>query len=508
LILNPIEEIYKRESLSARGYEHINTVRKNAKRMVRFINQLLDLRKLQSGKAVLKVSQVDIVSFVRKISEYFTDAAREKDINLEIIGRENELYAWIDAEKMDIVIYNLLSNAFKFTPKEKSIKVIINKVAGTDRLLIDIADQGQGVAEDKLADIFELYYEGEHSEGKNLKGTGIGLALSKELVQLHHGKISAKNNVDKGLTVTVELKTGNEHLTHDEVIFVDLPELPHELEETLEELSIHATQHVGYQHNSSTPLVLLVEDNRELRVFLQTQLSGAYRVEVAEDGEEGLKKAFKLLPDLVLSDVMMPKMDGIQMLDKLKNDTRTSHIPIVLLTAKCSVESQIEGLKYGADFYITKPFQNDFLLTCIQNLITQRKKIFETLLARKKSIELNPGEITITPQDEVFLQKIIKIVEEHMSDLEFNIDAVAESINMGRSTFYKKFKSLTSLAPVEFVREMRLKRAKQYLDAGEHNIAEIAYSVGFNNAKYFSTCFREQFQLSPTEYLKMKTTKA
>jgi len=180
----------------------------------------------------------------------------------------------------------------------------------------------------------------------------------------------------------------------------------------------------------------------------------------------------------------------------------------VLLTAKCSVESQIEGLKYGADFYITKPFQNDFLLTCIQNLISQRKKIFETLLAKKKAIELNPGEITITPQDEVFLQKIIKIVEEHMSDLEFNIDAVAESINMGRSTFYKKFKSLTSLAPVEFVREMRLKRAKQYLDAGEHNIAEIAYSVGFNNAKYFSTCFREQFQLSPTEYLKMKTTKA
>jgi len=506
LILNPIEEIYKKETLSVQGNEHINVVRKNAKRMVRFINQLLDLRKVQSGKAILKVSQVDMVSFVKKISEYFIDVAREKHIDLEIIAADDELYVWIDAEKMDIVIYNLLANAFKFTPAGKQIKVFINKI-GQSSLSVEIFDQGQGVPEDKLSDIFEIYYEGDHTEGKNLKGTGIGLALSKELVELHHGKISAKNNADKGLTVSIELKTGNEHLKRDQVVFVDLPELPHELEETLEELLIHSPQQAEYHHNSNIPLVLLVEDNKDLRTFLNTQLSEFYRVEVAENGEEGLQKALKCLPDLILSDVMMPKMDGIQMLDRLKNDSRTSHIPVVLLTAKFSVESQIEGLKYGADFYITKPFQNDLLLASIQNLISQRKKIFELLLSKKRAIELNPGEITITPHDEVFLQKIIKIVEEHMSDLEFNIDAVAESINMGRSTFYKKFKSLTNLAPVEFVREMRLKRAKQYLDAGEHNIAEIAYSVGFNNAKYFSTCFREQFQVSPSEYLKMKTTK-
>lgn len=503
LILNPIEEIYKKESLSPQGNEHINVVRKNAKRMVRFVNQLLDLRKVQSGKATLKISKVEMIAFVKKISEYFTDVAHEKQITMVLESDAVELYAWIDAEKLDIVIYNLLANAFKFTPAGKTIKILVNEMPEGEGILVQIADQGQGVAENKLNDIFELYYEGEHGEGKNLKGTGIGLALSKELVNLHHGRIFAKNNADRGLTVTVELKTGKEHLIHDEVVFIDVPDVPHEMDEEIEDL-FQAAEPPAHQHNASVPLVLLVEDNNDLRAFLKVQLGEFYRVELAENGEEGLEKAIKLLPDLILTDVMMPKMDGIQMMDKLKNNSTTSHIPIVLLTAKFSVESQIEALKYGADYYITKPFQNDFLLASIDNLIRQRKKVFEMMLNKKKTVDLSPAEIVITSQDEVFLKKVIKIVEDNMSDPEFNIDTVAGSIHMGRSAFYKKFKSLTNLAPVEFVREMRLKRAKQILDAGESNISEIAYMVGFNNAKYFSTCFKEQYQLSPTEYLKSK----
>lgn len=503
LILNPIEEIFKKENLSQQGNEHINIVRKNAKRMVRFINQLLDLRKVQSGKATLKISKVEMITFVKKISEYFTDVAREKHITLAFEADGAELYAWIDAEKLDIVIYNLLANAFKFTPAGRIIKIAVNEMPEGEGISVEIADQGQGVAEDKLNDIFELYYEGEHGEGKNLKGTGIGLALSKELVNLHHGRIFAKNNADQGLTVAVELKAGKDHLMKDEVVFVDVPEVPHEMDEVIEDL-MQLTEQPIHQPDNNAPLVLLVEDNNDLRAFLKVQLSEFYRVEVAENGEEGLEKATQLLPDLVLTDVMMPKMDGIQMMDKLKNNIATSHIPIVLLTAKFSVESQIEALSYGADYYITKPFQNDFLLASIENLIRQRKKMFETLLSKKKTVDLSPCEIVITSQDEVFLQKVIKIVEDNMSDPEFNIDTVAGSINMGRSAFYKKFKSLTNLAPVEFVREMRLKRARQILDAGESNISEIAYMVGFNNAKYFSTCFKEQYQLSPTEYLKSK----
>jgi len=507
LILNPIEEISKRENLSEQGNAHISVVRKNAKRMVRFINQLLDLRKVQSGKAILKVSQVEIVSFVTKISEYFADVANEKAIKLNIEASNKEMFVFIDAEKIDIVIYNLLANAFKFTPYGKSISVLIRLSVNQNKVIIEIADQGQGVNESKLNDIFELYYEGDHGDGKNLKGTGIGLALSKELVELHHGKISARNNADKGLSVTIELELGKEHLIQDEVVFIDLPEVPHEFEEAMDDMLHQSIGHPVFRHNNTVPLVLLVEDNHELRMFLNTQLSEFYRVELAENGEEGLMKASKLLPDLVLSDVMMPKMDGIQMLDKLKNNIQTSHIPVVLLSAKFSVESQIEGLNYGADYYITKPFHNDFLFASIENLIRQRKKIFESFLDGKRSIELNPGEIVITSHDELFLKKIIRIVEDRMSDPDFNIDAVAESLNMGRSTFYKKFKSLTNQAPVEFVREMRLKRAKQLLDAGENNVAEVAYTVGFNHAKYFSTCFKDQYQLSPSEYLKARVSK-
>jgi signal transduction histidine kinase/ligand-binding sensor domain-containing protein/CheY-like chemotaxis protein/AraC-like DNA-binding protein len=502
LILNPIEEINKHEALTSTGRDHINVVRKNADRMVRFINQLLDLRKVQSGKATLKISRVEIVSFVTKISEYFKDVAREKQIQLSIECNCNEIVAWFDAEKVDIVIYNLLANAFKFTPNGKSIKVIINKAIDAKTCTIEIADQGQGVPENNLKDIFELYYEGDHHPGKNLKGTGIGLALSKELVELHHGKIVAKNSPDLGFTVSVELQLGKDYLLNDDVIFVDLPEVPHEFEKTMHELISQSLPAAAHSTVADAPLILLVEDNTDLRMFLKNQLSDLYRVELAENGEEGLKKATALLPDLILSDVMMPKMDGIQMLDQLKNNLSTSHIPVILLTARFAVEHQMEGLRYGADYYIAKPFHNDFLRAAVDNLLKQRKRLVDALMNGKKTFVLGPGEIQITSHDEQFLKKVMQILEERMADADFPIDSIANSMNMGSSTFYRKLKSLTGLTTVELVREIRLKRAKQYLDAGEHNIAEIAYLVGFNNAKYFSTCFKEQYKVSPSEYQK------
>jgi len=501
LILNPIEEIFKKERLSNEASAHIQVVRKNARRMVYFINQLLDLRKVQSGKAVLHVSQVDIKAFVKKIGEYFNDAAAEKHINLQVIADENLQRAWIDADKMDVVIYNLLSNAFKFSPPDKNITLHISEQPG-GRLAIAITDEGKGVPEDQLRDIFELYYEGQHTDSKHAKGTGIGLALCKEFVELHQGQIAAHNNVNGGLTVTITLLQGDAHFDKDKVIFADEPELSEPRHELTADIS---TQLPALEQDTSTdkPLVLLVEDHQELRSFLSFQLNEFYRVAVAVNGLDGLTKAKTLLPDLILSDVMMPEMDGITMLDKLKNDIQTSHIPVVILSAKFSIESQIEGLKYGADYYITKPFHNDFLMVAIDNLIKQRKQLFKQLVTSEKmQVDLSPSEITITTQDQQFLKKIIQVVEDGMTDPDFNIDNVADSMNMGRSTFYRKFKSLTGQPPVEFVREMRLKRAGQLMDAGEHNIAEIAYSVGFNNAKYFSTCFKDYYQLTPSEYLK------
>lgn len=507
LIVNPIEEIARQEHLSPKGQEYINVVRRNANRMVRFINQLLDFRKAQSGKMNLKITDTDVLALLNDIAAHFSEVAAEKQIKLVISASMTKLFARVDAEKLDIVIYNLLSNAFKFTPARKMISVLIDEDPKAGIFTIQVVDEGIGVPADKLNDIFELYYEVEKVHRNNLEGTGIGLALCKEIVGLHHGEIEAWNNSEAGLTVRLKLPlipvqdTEGEKLPEGSKLMVKQPEPRAIFPEPADVMAVE-------QHKDKLPLVLLVDDNNELRKFLADQLSQYYRIVEAREGKEGLDLALELLPDLIISDVMMPVMDGIQLLDQLKHTLTTSHIPVILLTAKSSVENQIEGLKYGADYYITKPFQTDFILASIDNLLKQRKNVFESLLASKKTITLNPGEIVITSKDETFLKEIIDIVENGMIDVEFNIDAVAESIGMGRTTFYKKFKSLTNLAPVEFVREMRLKRARQFLDANEQNISEIAYAVGFNSAKYFSTCFKEEYGISPSEYLKSKGLKS
>ncbi|MBD0298210.1 MAG: response regulator, partial [Flavisolibacter sp.] len=504
LIVNPLEQLALKEKLSPEGASYVDVARKNANRMVRFINQLLDLRKVQSDKATLQISRVEMVTFVKKISDHFTEAARSKRIKLDIASEQKELIAWVDAEKLDVVIYNLLGNAIKFTPEGKAIRIIIKALSEEQSFSIAVYDQGPGVPQEKLEEIFELFHEGEQSAGRELKGTGIGLALSKEFVNLHGGMIWAENNGDGGLTVTVKLKLGSEHYQQNEISFVDVPKTAPIHETPIEQQLVPQPTNTSLPKDKQTPMVLLVEDNDELRLFIKGQLSEFYRVETARDGEEGLQKAFSLLPDLIVSDIMMPKMDGIQMMDRIKNDVNTSHIPVVLLSAKYSIESQIEGLKYGADYYITKPFNNEFLITSIDNLIRQRKKLFESLVNKNKSVELSPSPIVITSKDEAFLKEVIQTVEDKMADTDFNIESLAETMHMNQNTFYKKFKSLTGLTLVEFVRDMRLQRAKQFLDAGGNNISEVAYMVGFSNPKYFSTCFKEKYRISPSDYVKAK----
>jgi signal transduction histidine kinase/ligand-binding sensor domain-containing protein/DNA-binding response OmpR family regulator len=501
LIINPIEQLLRKEKLSKEGAAWVDVARKNANRMVRFINQLLDLRKVESNRATLHNSRVEIVSFVKKITDHFAEALNSKHIKLDITASQPEVVAWVDAEKLDIVIFNLLANAVKFTPEGKTITISISQLPAEQSFLLVVSDQGPGVDAGKLKDIFDLFYEADHP-ATTQKGSGIGLALSKELVHLHGGHIWAVNNENGGLTVSVKIKLGAgndkpgepvvEEMHHEAHLYPELEytELPHA---------------VTSPENPQAPLVLLVEDNDELRLFLSSQLSEFYRVEVAGNGEEGFKKAVQLIPDLILSDIMMPVMDGIQMLDKIKNDINTSHIPVVLLSARYSIESRIEGLRYGADCYITKPFHNEFLMASIDNLLRQRKKLFNSLVNKKPATELSPSPIVVTSGDETFLKEVIRVVEEKMTDPGFNMETVAESMNMSRSAFYKKFKSLTGLTTVEFVRDMRLQRAKQYFDAGSTNIAEVAYWSGFNNPKYFSTCFREKYQVSPSDYLKTLT---
>ncbi|WP_345952818.1 two-component regulator propeller domain-containing protein [Mucilaginibacter sp. PAMB04168] len=501
LIVNPLKAIAHQETLTAKGREHINLATKNADRMVRFINQLLDFRKLQSGKIRLKIAETDVVALVKNTTTYFTELAHEKGISFNFQTHAPFYYTWVDEDKIDIVIYNLLANAFKYTPEGKAINVLLEPDIHTGHLCIKIIDEGTGVPEDKLKQIFELYYEAANNLGQPTKGTGIGLAFSKELISGHHGTISAANNPAGGMTFTVRLKSGKAHFADDDVDFVTpLAPAPNNLVSEPDTTMLSGGETVV--QNETHPLVLIVEDNTELRKFLADQLGRYYRVATAADGVIGLQKATELIPELIISDVMMPNMDGIAMLDAIKHNMITSHIPVVLLTAKSSVEHQIEGMRYGADFYVTKPFNTEYLLVLVENLIKQRKQLVDGLLGSKNLIQLSPGEILITSKDEQLLKQVIETVEKGMADPEFNIDDVARTVGLGRTTFYKKMKSFTGLAPVEFVKEMRLKRSKQLIDSGEYTMAEIAYQVGFSSSGYFSTCFKEKYNQSPSQYLK------
>ncbi|QKJ30685.1 response regulator [Mucilaginibacter mali] len=491
LIINPITAIAETENLSENGKEYISIVQKNASRIMRFINQLLDLRKVQSGKAVMNYQQIELIGFIKDVGSYFAEIAKEKNISQTLNSNVNEITCRIDPEKIDIVLYNILANAYKFSPPGKHIDIDV--YAKDEIIKILISDEAGGVPPDNLNDLFKLFYEGDHH---HQKGSGIGLALSKEMIALHEGKIWADNNYKGGLTISIELK--NINVVAAPVIAPVEPALATEmtLDEAIADVVEHMEEHTGKEQ------ILLVEDNADLRAFLRLQIDNKYRLETAEDGIKGLEQARKLLPDLIISDIMMPGMDGITMLEQLKNDETTSHIPVILLSAKQAVEDQIQGLRYGADAYITKPFNNNFLIATIDNIIAKRKLYFQSITGEKQAMDISPSPVVITSHDESFLKKLIGIVEGGMPDPDFNIDAVAALMNMSRSPFYKKIKSLTGLAPVEFIREMRLKRARQYMDAGETVVSDIACKVGFYNVKYFSTCFKDKFEKSPSDYIK------
>lgn len=503
LIVNPIEQLAKKEKLSSDGAAYVEVAKKNAGRMMRFINQLLDLRKIESNKATLHISRLEIVSFVTNVGEHFRVELESRGIQLDIMAEQRELIAWVDAEKLDVVIYNLLANAVKFTPEGRNITIMIRSLADENCFAIEVRDQGPGVDKEKLKEIFELFYEGDQPAAGGQKGSGIGLALSRELVHLHGGSIYAANNAEGGLSVTVKLKLGYDHYKQEDISLIDGQHASPQYQIQPAQQSLPQVPADAVPVNGEAPLLLLVEDNDDLRAFLEKQLSERYRVVAARDGAAGWQKAIQLMPDVIVSDIMMPVMDGIQMLDKIKNDINTSHIPVVLLSARHSIESQIEGLQYGADHYITKPFNNEFLLASIDNLLRQRKKLFDTLVNKKPATELMSAPV-FTTGDENFLKEVIGIVEEKMTDPGFTLEMVAGNMKMSRSTFYKKFKSLTGIMPVEFVRDRRLQRARQYLDAGNTNIGEVAYLSGFSSPKYFSTCFREKYQVTPSDYIKAR----
>jgi signal transduction histidine kinase/ligand-binding sensor domain-containing protein/DNA-binding response OmpR family regulator len=504
LIMGPLEDLMKEEKKNDRNRYFLEIMDKNARRMLRNINNLLDFRKVQTGNMRLKISKIEIVSFVKDIFSGFQELAFSQHIDFHFYSNVKELYAWVDPEKIDSVIFNLLSNAFKFTPEGRKIEVRICNFEKDGYLQIQVSDEGVGIAKEDLPLLFERFAISHKSEGLNSKGTGIGLSLVKEIVKLHKGKVTVESKQGVGSTFVVELHSGKNNFSNTEADIDVLADVhathsfyPEDIKTISDSLPVTSAES---KNKSAT--VLIVEDNIDLRHYIRNRLMEEYNVIEAADGLDGLKKANAAIPDLIISDIMMPGIDGIELVDKLRNNLNTSHIPIVLLTAKSSVENIIEGIKYGADAYITKPFSMELLVVRVETLIQQRENLLKRFQTQMKVVDLSPDEIIVTAKDEQFLKEVIKIIEDNMSNPDFHIEKIASTVGLGRTTFFKKLKGLTGSAPVEFMREMKLKRGYQLLETSEYTVSEIAFMLGFSDAGYFTKCFKDKYNITPTDVLR------
>jgi signal transduction histidine kinase/DNA-binding response OmpR family regulator/streptogramin lyase len=466
--------------------QKLSSIYRNAEEMLNLINQLLDFRKLEMGGEKLKLSCDDFVKFVEYIYLTFKDVAENKSIYFTFESDLGEIFMDFDKNKIRKVINNLYSNALKFTAEEGYIATTIRIVQenGREFVRLDITDTGCGIPDKEQQTIFERFYQSENND-PNKTGSGIGLHLAKEYVELHDGRIFVASKVGEGSVFSVFIPT-------------DLQAAGSEtgMENTYDgDSQLPAEPETG--NNRKLKTLLIVEDNRELRSFLAEQMGEKFAVLQAADGKQGLSIAIKESPDLMISDLMMPVMNGVEMCRQLKNDIRTSHIPIILLTAKLSDETRIEVYKAGADSHITKPFNLEVLLTRIEMLIEQqekRKKLFH------KTIEITPSVITTTSLDEELMKKALLSVEKNIDNSEYSVDDLSEELALSRRQLSRKFQSITGLSPGEFIRSVRMKRAAQLLKKSKHNISEIAYMVGFSNIRYFNLNFKEEFGLTPSQY--------
>ncbi|WP_417008666.1 two-component regulator propeller domain-containing protein [Bacteroides congonensis] len=514
LISSPVTEVLENEPLSPSAREHLTLVHQNTERMLRLMNQILDFRKIQNQKMKLLIEETDLVPLLQKVMNSFRLIAEEKHINYRLHTKVESVYSWVDRDKFEKIFFNLLSNAFKYTPADKSITVSISTKEKT--VEIEVADEGIGIAAEKQHSLFQRF---ESLVKQNIlqPSSGIGLSLVKEMVEMHHGTIAVDSQPGTGSRFTVILPLQKEVFEEDvQVEFIlndSLDSTPHPADsmQAIEETEEKEEQ----ERNSDNFSILVVEDNEELKAFLRNILSENYTVITASNGEEGLQRAADNLPDLIISDVMMPVMDGLEMVRLIKENNNICHIPIIVLSAKASLDDRIAGLEQGIDDYITKPFSATYLKTRIASLLRQRKALQEiymnklmegknTSSAAPVADSLTPSQPQITPYDEQFMEKVMEFMEEQMDNAELTIDEFAEKLMLSRTIFYRKLKSIIGLTPVDFIREIRIKRAVQLIDSGEYNFSQVAYMTGFNDPKYFSKCFKKVIGITPSEYKEKK----
>jgi signal transduction histidine kinase/DNA-binding response OmpR family regulator len=524
LILTPLDKIIRdTDNPSRKG--QFRLIHRNARRLLNMVNQLLDFRKLEEQELRLSLSEGDIVNFIKGLSFSFADMAEKKNIDFSFHSSLASLYTSFDQDKIERIVFNLLSNAFKFTPEQGRISVELNLLPTPDLhdyglLQLVIKDTGIGIAKDKQERIFDRFFQNDIPGSMVNQGSGIGLAITREFVKLHNGSIYVDSEPGRGSSFTVllpaeRLDPGTISLppVEDDLaaeLTPDLaPGLPQDLasDMTADLLSGLATDQTPgtaaglavfeETPHSKKPLILLVEDNEDFRFYLKDNLREFFIILEASNGKEGWQKTLGFHPDLIVSDISMPEMNGIDLCRKIKSDKRTSFVPVILLTALIGEEQQLKGLETGANDYMTKPFNFGILLSKIRNLLFQQETARKTW---QKQVEANPGKIKIESPDELFMQQALVLIEKNISNPDFSVEEMSRELFLSRVGLYKRLLSLTGKTPIEFIRSIRLKRAAQLLEKSRFTVAEIAYESGFNNPKYFARYFKAEFGMLPSTY--------
>lgn len=496
LISGPINNLLEDKKITRDVKEKLHLVKRNVKRLNYLVEQVLDVRKAESGKLKPNLKKQDIVAFIKSESLHFKYAIQKKELKLVITSAEDSIYAYFDSTMISKVIFNLISNAIKYTSKggiyiniRETENVAFNAKQDEKLIEIEVRDTGRGIANEIQPKIFERFYQDALTIDK---GYGIGLSHCKDLIEAHSGTIVVESAIGEGTCFRFTIPANNNALEYN---------VPLQTETSTEDIYVSGDK-PDLNDNPKSAVkkakkVLVVEDNSDMRYYIKNNLSHVFNVIEAEDGIDGYDKAEKGLPDIIISDVMMPNMNGIEFCKKIKTNLNTSHIPVILLTAKVDTKSKYEGIETGADDYIPKPFEMEYLIIRIQNLLQIRETLREKF---QKSVSFEPKAVTVTSIDEKFLTDLMNILENAIPDFEFPINAIEEKLGMSHSTFYRKVKSLTGKSAKEILQEMRMKRAYQISSETKGiRINELAYMVGFSNAKYFSKCFKERFGFLPSE---------
>jgi signal transduction histidine kinase/DNA-binding response OmpR family regulator len=498
LILGPLEEMLNNPKLHYTTKQYLELIQKNTIRLLRLVNELIDFRKIEVNKMQLQASENDLVQFTSEIIEPFKALAAKRNIDLRIISKQRNIPLWFDNAMLDKVMFNLLSNAFKFTSDNGFIHITLEKNETGNIAVIKVEDNGIGMAQDIAEHAFELFY---HAGITNQQGSGLGLSLSKELINLHHGNIKVSSKQWKGTCFEIQLPLGKMHLEPEEIVKEKSTGDVMYYDERIYATELDKTE-TAKEENKSTEsstdrMVLVIEDNPDLRNFLVEKLQANYQVLTADNGVSGLQQAFDNIPDLIISDIIMPGKDGIAVTNTLKTDFKTSHIPVILLTAKTEVEEQIEGMKNMADAYLLKPFNLQFLEETIKSVMKNRE-----ILREHYTSEILTETKTQTPKklDRKFINEFTAIVESNLSNDQFSVEDICKQIGISRVQLYRKVKALLDCNVNDYILNVRLQKAKHYLAQGELSVAEIAYKVGFASPGYFSTVFKNKFGATPKEF--------